>query len=166
MKLCYMYFKLFGAIFFSLLGWQSNIFCNFNYFRNIFKFWYGIFFGYCFFFKYYLQKCYFWNIFYQKFLFKNIFAKNILSENFWQIFLLWKYFWLTPAYCPPFVALLNPPLLSPSSGIFEVKCDRRNETKRTYGPDGAMIVPFIITDLKVRLLWAWLGLFHHIQKSM
>ena len=98
-----------------------------------------------------MQKCYFWNIFYQKFLFKNIFAKNILSENFWQIFLLWKYFWLTPAYCPPFVALLNPPPSQPFIRDFwsQVWQTKRNElTDRT----DAMIVPFIVLDIRFNSL--------------
>ena len=31
--------------------------------------------------------------------------------------------------------------------IFEIECDTTNEG-RTYGPDGAMFVPFIVLDFK------------------
>ena len=121
---------------FYFFGLRTN---NFNFFDDIF------------FFKYYLQKCYFWNIFSSKIFCLNIFLPKIfLVTIFDKYFYCENIFGLLLLIAHPLVPYLKPqPLLSPSSGIFEVKCDRRNETKRTYGPDGAMIVPFIITDKNI-----------------
>ena len=64
---------------------------------------------------------------------KNIFGKNIFGKNI--------FFWPFPYL----IALqTTPPLLTPSLGIFEVKCDGTNEL--TDWTD-AMIVPFIVLDV-------------------
>ena len=80
------------------------------------------------------------NIFGEKVFDKNIFGKNI--------------FFLP---LPHLTALQTTPLLSSSSVIFEVECDTTENEGRNYGPDGAMFIPFIITDSNTDSLELILG---------
>ena len=111
-------FSNFGMEFFLDIVFSSNIICK----NVIFE---------IFFIKNFCSK-----IFLPKIFLVKIFDKYFYCENIFGLLLL---------IAPPLVPYLKPqPLLSPSSGIFEVKCDRRNElTDRT----DAMIVPFIYLDL-------------------
>ena len=76
------------------------------------------FFEKIFFWKIFLVKIFFWKIFLVKIFLTKIFSAKIFISYPSPIWLPYK---------------LPPPLLSSSSVIFEVECDKR--TKRTHGPD-------------------------------
>ena len=74
------------------------------------------------------------NIFPENIFDENIFGVNIFDENIFGVNIFGYNIFSDPSSIwLPYKQPL--PLLSSSSGIFEVKCDR--QTKRNHGPDGA-----------------------------
>ena len=69
----------------------------------------------------------------------NIFGKNIFSKNIFGINIFFSY------PCPIWLPYKQHLFSAPHQWF--LKLSVTNETKQTYGPDGAMFVPFIITDI-------------------
>ena len=68
----------------------------------------------------------------------NIFGKNIFSKNIFGINIFFSY------PCPIWLPYKQHLFSAPHQWF--LKLSVTNETKQTYGPDGAMFVPFIYLD--------------------
>ena len=72
---------------------------------------------------------------------KNIFVGNIFGENIFSK----NIFTLPPMLIPCYPYLYTTPI--PSYPLFEVEGgDKQTKDEQTHGPDGAMVVPFIVLD--------------------
>ena len=106
----------------------------------------------------FLVKLIFWKYFLLEYFERKICGENILKKIFLKKYFWWKYFWQKKIFFldwdltfPP-MPCYPPPTNNSHPLLPLIWSWWGGQTKRTYGPDGAMVVPFIYIDVLMNVI--------------